>query len=58
MADAGAKTLNYLAAEVAEGRLDVPIAQTFTLDEASEAMRAFGASKHGKIAVAIETVKK
>ncbi|MCF1595212.1 NADP-dependent oxidoreductase [Streptomyces muensis] len=54
MADASAKRLDHLATEVAEGRLDVPIMQTFTLDDAPEAMRAFGASKHGKIAVCVQ----
>lgn len=57
MSDPSAKTLDHLAAEVAEGRLDVPITQTFTLEEAPDAMRAFGAGKHGKIAVSIETTE-
>jgi hypothetical protein len=33
----------------------VPIAQTFSLHQAPEAMLAFGAGKQGKIAVSIET---
>lgn len=52
-ANADTATLDRLAAEVAAGRLQVPIQQTYTLAEVGEAFAAFTAGTRGKIAVAI-----
>jgi NADPH:quinone reductase len=46
-------TLDRLAAEVAAGRLQTPIQQTYTLDRIGEAFAAFGSGTRGKLAVAV-----
>ena len=46
-------TLDRLAAEVAAGRLKTSIQQTYTLDQAGDALAAFTAGTRGKLAVAI-----
>jgi NADPH:quinone reductase-like Zn-dependent oxidoreductase len=52
-ASSDAATLDRLAAEVAAGRLKTPIQQTYSLDQAGDALAAFGAGTRGKLAVAI-----
>jgi len=52
-ATSDAATLDRLAAEVAAGRLQTPIQQTYALDRIGEAFAAFGAGTWGKLAVAI-----
>ncbi len=42
-----------LLADVAAGRLQVPVAATFALEQATDALSAFGESKLGKIVVTI-----
>ncbi|WP_405539339.1 NADP-dependent oxidoreductase [Streptomyces sp. NBC_00075] len=52
MADANTATLERLAADVAAGRLRVPVTATYTLDDAPQAFADFGAGALGKLAVA------
>ena len=51
MPDAG--TLTHLAAEVAAGRLRVPVQRTYDLADVPQALADFGAGKRGKLAVRI-----
>lgn len=51
MADANTATLERLAADVAAGRLRVPVTATYTLDDAPQAFADFGAGALGKLAV-------
>ncbi|MGC4938515.1 NADP-dependent oxidoreductase [Kribbella sp. DT2] len=51
MADANPQTLSALAAEVAAGRLRVPVTTTYPVDQAADAFAAFGAGALGKLAV-------
>ena len=53
LANADAATLNRLAAEVAAGRLQTPIQQTFTLDQIGEAFATFAAGTRGNLAIEI-----
>ncbi|HEV2529138.1 MAG TPA: NADP-dependent oxidoreductase [Thermomicrobiales bacterium] len=53
MANTTPDTLARLAADVASGTLTVPIAATFSLDQAADAFAAFAENKVGKIAVSI-----
>ncbi|HEX8346088.1 MAG TPA: zinc-binding dehydrogenase [Actinoplanes sp.] len=46
-------TLDRLAADVAAGRITVPVARTYTLDEVPAAFGEFAAGTRGKIAVTI-----
>src|SRR5215211_1765278 len=48
-----AAALDRLAAEVAAGRLQTPIQQTYALEQIGEAFAAFGEGTRGKLAVAI-----
>ena len=52
-ASSDAATLDRLAAEVAAGRLQTPIQQTYALDQIGEAFAAFGTGTRGKLAIAI-----
>lgn len=52
-ANPAAVTLDRLAAEVAAGRLQTPIQQTYALDQIGEAFAAFAAGTRGKLAIAI-----
>ncbi|WP_406442803.1 NADP-dependent oxidoreductase [Streptomyces sp. NBC_00631] len=51
MATPGPKALTFLAEQVASGALRVPVTATYTLEQATEAFAAFGASTPGKIAI-------
>lgn len=53
MADVSAGVLHDLAAEVAAGRLDVPISTSFSLEESPAAFAAFGEAKRGKIGLTV-----
>jgi hypothetical protein len=53
MADVSAGVLHDLAAEVAAGRLDVPISTSFSLEESPAAFAAFGEAKRGKIGLSV-----
>jgi NADPH:quinone reductase-like Zn-dependent oxidoreductase len=52
-ANPDAATLDRLAAEVAAGRLQTPIQQTYALDQVGDAFAAFAAGTRGKLAVTI-----
>jgi NADPH:quinone reductase-like Zn-dependent oxidoreductase len=52
-ANPDAATLDRLAAEVAAGRLETPIQQTYSLDRVGEAFAAFAAGTRGKLAVSV-----
>ncbi|UIX29224.1 NADP-dependent oxidoreductase [Streptomyces sp. GQFP] len=51
MADANAATLERLAADVAAGRLRVPVTATYPLEQAPQAFADFGAGALGKLSV-------
>ncbi|MGP4112755.1 NADP-dependent oxidoreductase [Streptomyces sp. 4N509B] len=53
MADPSPRTLSALAGQAASGALRVPIAATYTLEEAPEAFTAFRGGTLGKIAVSV-----
>lgn len=53
-ASSDAATLDRLAAEVAAGRLQTSIQQTYALDQIGDAFAAFSAGTRGKLAVAID----
>jgi len=53
MANPDAATLDRLAAEVAAGRLRVPISESYPLAEAPQALAAFGRGTLGKLAVVV-----
>ncbi len=52
-ANPDAATLDRLADEVAAGRLETPIQQTYALDRVDEAFAAFAAGTRGKLAVSV-----
>jgi NADPH:quinone reductase-like Zn-dependent oxidoreductase len=52
-ANPDAATLDRLAAEVAGGRLETPIQQTYALNRVDEAFAAFAAGTRGKLAVSV-----
>ncbi|PZF86652.1 NADP-dependent oxidoreductase [Jiangella anatolica] len=54
MADPAAATLETLAAEVAAGRLRVPITRTYALADVPQALADFGAGAVGKFAVTVD----
>jgi NADPH:quinone reductase-like Zn-dependent oxidoreductase len=54
MADPSVANLTSLAAEVVAGRLRVPVARTYPLTEAAQAVTDFTAGTVGKLAVTIE----
>ncbi|TDO46839.1 NADPH:quinone reductase-like Zn-dependent oxidoreductase [Kribbella sp. VKM Ac-2527] len=51
MADANAATLERLAADVAAGRLRVPVTTTYPLEQAPQAFADFGAGSLGKLGI-------
>jgi NADPH:quinone reductase-like Zn-dependent oxidoreductase len=51
MADANTATLERLAADVAAGRLRVPVTATYSLEQAPQAVTDFGAGALGKLAI-------
>jgi len=53
MANPSADTLGRLAADAAAGRIRVPLAVTYTLDQAPEAFKAFRSGTRGKISLQI-----
>jgi NADPH:quinone reductase-like Zn-dependent oxidoreductase len=53
MADPDTGTLEQLAADVAEGRIRIPITRTYSLDEAQQALADFPAGTVGKFAISI-----
>ena len=53
MADATSEQLTKLLEAMATGRLQVPVSQTYTFDEAPQAVADFGHHKLGKLVVAI-----
>ena len=53
MAIPNSETLDALAAAFADGSLRVPISQTYTLDQISQALKDFTSGTMGKIAVAV-----
>ncbi|MFF5010303.1 NADP-dependent oxidoreductase [Streptomyces phaeochromogenes] len=53
MADANTATLERLAADVAAGRLRVPVTATYPLEQAPQAFADFGAGSLGKLAVTV-----
>ncbi|GAA0897538.1 hypothetical protein GCM10009558_086230 [Virgisporangium aurantiacum] len=54
MANPTGETLDRLAADVAGGKLTVPVAHTYPLDEVPAAFDAFTAGTRGKIAVTVD----
>jgi NADPH:quinone reductase-like Zn-dependent oxidoreductase len=52
-ANPDAATLARLADEVAAGRVETPIRQTYALDRVDEAFAAFAAGTRGKLAVSV-----
>ncbi len=54
MAAPDAATLDQLAADVASGRLRVPVTRTYQLAEVSQGLADFAAGALGKLAVAID----
>jgi NADPH:quinone reductase-like Zn-dependent oxidoreductase len=54
MANPAPETLSALAALVASGSLTVPVTESFELDRAAEAFKAFGAGAVGKLAIAVD----
>lgn len=52
-ANPAAATLDRLAADLAVGRLTVPVERTFTLGEVPAAFESFAAGKLGKLAIAV-----
>jgi NADPH:quinone reductase-like Zn-dependent oxidoreductase len=53
MADPGPETLGWLAAEVAAGRLRVPIAKAYSLQETPQAIADFTGGTIGKLSITI-----
>jgi NADPH:quinone reductase-like Zn-dependent oxidoreductase len=53
MAASASDYLGRLLQQIADGTLVVPIAATFSLDAATQALAAFGAHKLGKLVVAV-----
>jgi NADPH:quinone reductase-like Zn-dependent oxidoreductase len=53
MANPSAQTLDRLAADVAAGRIRVPITATYPLDKAPQALTDFRAGALGKLAIQI-----
>lgn len=53
MANPAAATLDRVAADVAAGRLRVPVSRTYELDDAAAAFNDFGAGSLGKLAVSV-----
>ena len=53
MADPDAATLDRLAADVAAGRIRLPITRTYSLDEAPQALADFPAGTVGKFAITV-----
>jgi len=53
MANPAAATLDRLAADVAAGRIAVPVSRTYTLAEVPAALADFAAGKTGKLAVTV-----
>lgn len=53
MADANAATLERLAADVAAGRLRVPVTITYPLEQAPQAFADFGAGALGKLGITL-----
>jgi NADPH:quinone reductase-like Zn-dependent oxidoreductase len=53
-ASSDAATLDRLATEVAAGRLQAPIQQTYRLGEIGQAMADFAAGTRGKLAIAVD----
>jgi NADPH:quinone reductase-like Zn-dependent oxidoreductase len=53
MANPTTATLERLAADAASGRLRVPIAHTYQLEETPQALADFGGAHHGKLGIAI-----
>ncbi len=53
MADPDSATLDRLAADVASGRIVVPIARTYALGEATKAVADFPAGTVGKFAITV-----
>jgi NADPH:quinone reductase-like Zn-dependent oxidoreductase len=53
MANPTPETLDRLAADLASGRLTVPVERTFTLTEVPAAFGEFAAGTHGKIAITV-----
>jgi NADPH:quinone reductase-like Zn-dependent oxidoreductase len=54
MANPTGETLDRLAADVADGKLTVPVARTYPLDEVPTAFDAFTSGTRGKIAVTVD----
>jgi NADPH2:quinone reductase len=48
-----ANVLDWLASEIVAGKLNVPIQQTYSLDQVGQAMSDFGAGNLGKLAITI-----
>lgn len=53
MANPATETLDRLAADVAAGRLQVPVTATYTLDEAAQALTDYKAGALGKLAITV-----
>jgi NADPH:quinone reductase-like Zn-dependent oxidoreductase len=54
MANPTGETLDRLAADVAAGRLTVPVGRTYALDEVPAAFDEFAAGTRGKIAITVD----